>query len=95
MPCVALTLPSPPTPSSISCCTLPLGGSTWLYVGTERGNVYIVQTETLIRSTYTIMWNKVTQNGILPGKLTTMEEHPIDHGKVGREERRGGNAELG
>jgi hypothetical protein len=36
----------------------------------------------MIRSTYNIMWNKVTQNGELPGKLTTLEEHPLDHAKV-------------
>ncbi|EDQ91979.1 uncharacterized protein MONBRDRAFT_22689 [Monosiga brevicollis MX1] len=36
------------------------GGDGWLYVGTNRGNVYLIRSDTLVRSTYAIMWNEVT-----------------------------------
>ena len=34
-------------------------GSKWLYVGTERGNTYIVNVETFKVSGYVILWNHV------------------------------------
>lgn len=39
---------------------LPLQ-SKWLYVGTEKGNVHIVQTENFSLSGYIINWNKTIE----------------------------------
>jgi hypothetical protein len=36
---------------------LPVG-SKWLYVGTEKGNIHIVHTDSFTLSGYIIHWNK-------------------------------------
>ena len=41
----------------ISICHLPFQ-SKWLYIGTERGNVQIVNLESFTLSGYIINWNK-------------------------------------
>lgn len=51
--------------SSSSCCRitclhLPVG-SKWLYVGTEKGNIHVVQIETFALSGYLINWNKAIE----------------------------------
>lgn len=35
--------------------------SKWLYVGTERGNVHVVNVESFILSGYVINWNKAVE----------------------------------
>uniref|UniRef100_A0A8C3VEU5 Syntaxin-binding protein 5-like n=1 Tax=Catharus ustulatus TaxID=91951 RepID=A0A8C3VEU5_CATUS len=42
----------------ITFCHLPFQ-SKWLYVGTERGNIHIVNVESFTLSGYVIMWNKL------------------------------------
>ena len=41
----------------ITCLRIPYT-SRWLYVGTERGNVYMVSVESFVISGYVINWNK-------------------------------------
>ncbi|KAM7367869.1 hypothetical protein PAMP_014138 [Pampus punctatissimus] len=55
----------PPPPSSLSqsiitFCHLPFQ-SKWLYIGTERGNIHIVNVESFMLSGYVIMWNKAIE----------------------------------
>jgi len=44
----------------ISYCHLPFQ-SKWIYVGTERGNVYVVSLESFSLSGYVINWNKAIE----------------------------------
>ncbi|KAK3594453.1 hypothetical protein CHS0354_015452, partial [Potamilus streckersoni] len=44
----------------ITHCHLPFQ-SKWLYVGTERGNVHVVNIETFCLSGYVINWNKAIE----------------------------------
>lgn len=44
----------------ITCMHLPLQ-SKWLYVGTERGNVHVIQIENFHLSGYVINWNKAIE----------------------------------
>ena len=58
-------LSSPPFVSSpslhrITFCHLPFQ-SKWLYIGTERGNIHIVNVESFTLSGYVIMWNKAIE----------------------------------
>lgn len=46
--------------NSITYIHLPVG-SKWLYVGTEKGNIHIVNTESFTLSGYTIHWNKAVE----------------------------------
>ncbi len=53
--------PSPFSPPyRISTLHLPFQ-SKWLYLGTERGNIHIVNIETFTLSGYTINWNKAIE----------------------------------
>lgn len=45
---------------SITCINLPVG-SKWLYVGTEKGNIHIVHTDSFSLSGYIIHWNKAVE----------------------------------
>uniref|UniRef100_G3PCP2 Syntaxin-binding protein 5-like n=1 Tax=Gasterosteus aculeatus aculeatus TaxID=481459 RepID=G3PCP2_GASAC len=42
----------------ITFCHLPFQ-SKWLYIGTERGNIHVVNVESFMLSGYVIMWNKL------------------------------------
>ncbi|MGH0148055.1 UNVERIFIED_CONTAM: hypothetical protein FKN15_029229 [Acipenser sinensis] len=44
----------------ITFCHLPFQ-SKWFYVGTERGNIHIVNVESFTLSGYVIMWNKAIE----------------------------------
>lgn len=44
----------------ITYCHLPFQ-SKWLYIGTERGNVHIVNIESFVLSGYVINWNKAIE----------------------------------
>lgn len=45
---------------SITNIYLPVG-SKWLYVGTEKGNIHIVHTDSFTLSGYIIHWNKAVE----------------------------------
>ena len=54
-------LMDPDLPSCrITYCHLPFQ-SKWLYIGTERGNIHIVNVESFTLSGYVIMWNKAIE----------------------------------
>ena len=44
----------------ITFCHLPFQ-SKWLYIGTERGNVHVVNLESFTLSGYVINWNKAME----------------------------------
>ncbi|CDQ67474.1 unnamed protein product [Oncorhynchus mykiss] len=44
----------------ITFCHLPFQ-SKWLYIGTEKGNIHIVNVESFTLSGYVIMWNKAIE----------------------------------
>ena len=46
--------------SRITFCHLPFQ-SKFLYIGTERGNIHIVNVESFTLSGYVIMWNKAIE----------------------------------
>lgn len=58
--------------------------SKWLYVGTERGNVHIVNTESFSLSGYVINWNKAIElsRKTHPGSIIHLSDCPIDPSKL-------------
>ncbi|OWR53282.1 syntaxin-binding protein 5 isoform 2 [Danaus plexippus plexippus] len=52
----------------ITCLHLPLQ-SKWIHVGTERGNVHVVNIETFALSGYVINWNKAIE---VPGAVPAL-----------------------
>jgi syntaxin-binding protein 5 len=56
----------------------------WLYLGTERGNVYIMNVETFSLSGYSVSWNKcidpLQKNH--PGAVACINVNPTDPGKL-------------
>lgn len=44
----------------VTCIHLPLS-SKWLYVGTVRGNIHVVNIDTFALSGYIINWNKAIE----------------------------------
>ncbi|XP_062857993.1 syntaxin-binding protein 5a isoform X3 [Trichomycterus rosablanca] len=67
----------------ITFCHLPFR-SKWLYVGTERGNIHIVNVESFTLSGYTIMWNKAIElsSKSHPGPVVHISDNPMDEGKL-------------
>ncbi|XP_018412871.1 PREDICTED: syntaxin-binding protein 5 isoform X2 [Nanorana parkeri] len=67
----------------ITCCHLPFQ-SKWLYVGTERGNIHIVNVESFTLSGYVIMWNKAIElsSKSHPGPVVHISDNPMDEGKL-------------
>uniref|UniRef100_A0AAR2KPN1 Syntaxin-binding protein 5-like n=1 Tax=Pygocentrus nattereri TaxID=42514 RepID=A0AAR2KPN1_PYGNA len=67
----------------ITFCHLPFQ-SKWLYVGTERGNIHIVNVESFTLSGYTIMWNKAIElsSKAHPGPVVHISDNPMDEGKL-------------
>ncbi|KAG7331640.1 hypothetical protein KOW79_005609 [Hemibagrus wyckioides] len=67
----------------ITFCYLPFQ-SKWLYVGTERGNIHIVNVESFTLSGYTIMWNKAIElsSKAHPGPVVHISDNPMDEGKL-------------
>ena len=53
-------------------------------MGTEKGNVFVVNLETLTLSGYDLMWNLAIPKSqkIHPGPVTCIEENPVDPSKV-------------
>ncbi|XP_064292189.1 syntaxin-binding protein 5 isoform X6 [Plodia interpunctella] len=67
----------------ITCLHLPLQ-SKWVHVGTERGNVHVVNIETFALSGYVINWNKaieVTRQNH-PGAVVEISDNPLDASKL-------------
>ncbi|XP_060577978.1 syntaxin-binding protein 5-like isoform X2 [Ruditapes philippinarum] len=58
--------------------------SKWLYVGTERGNVHIVNIESFTLSGYVINWNKAIElsRKTHPGPVLHLSDNPLDPGKL-------------
>ncbi|XP_060525863.1 LOW QUALITY PROTEIN: syntaxin-binding protein 5 [Cylas formicarius] len=67
----------------ITCMNLPLQ-SKWLYVGTEKGNVHIVQIESFSLSGYVINWNKTIEltRKTHPGAIVHLSDNPLDASKL-------------
>uniref|UniRef100_A0A8D0GLL5 Syntaxin-binding protein 5 n=1 Tax=Sphenodon punctatus TaxID=8508 RepID=A0A8D0GLL5_SPHPU len=67
----------------ITFCHLPFQ-SKWLYVGTERGNVHIVNVESFSLSGYVIMWNKAMElsSKSRPAPVVHISDNPMDEGKL-------------
>jgi len=58
--------------------------SRWLYVGTDKGNVHIMNLETFSLSGYSISWNKAIDmmQKTHPGPVTHVSENPADPSKL-------------
>ncbi|XP_053317349.1 syntaxin-binding protein 5 isoform X4 [Spea bombifrons] len=67
----------------ITFCHLPFQ-SKWLYVGTEKGNIHIVNVESFTLSGYVIMWNKAIElsSKSHPGPVVHISDNPMDEGKL-------------
>ncbi|XP_035270134.1 syntaxin-binding protein 5-like isoform X1 [Anguilla anguilla] len=67
----------------ITFCHLPFQ-SKWLYVGSERGNIHIVNVESFSLSGYVIMWNKAIElsSKTHPGPVVHISDNPMDEGKL-------------
>ncbi|XP_064147978.1 syntaxin-binding protein 5 isoform X3 [Loxodonta africana] len=67
----------------VTFCHLPFQ-SKWLYVGTERGNIHIVNVESFALSGYVIMWNKAIElsSKSHPGPVVHISDNPMDEGKL-------------
>ncbi|KAM8736941.1 syntaxin-binding protein 5 isoform X6 [Acanthopagrus latus] len=67
----------------ITYCHLPFQ-SKWLYIGTERGNIHIVNVESFTLSGYVIMWNKAIELSTKthPGPVVHISDNPMDEGKL-------------
>ncbi|XP_048577354.1 syntaxin-binding protein 5 [Nematostella vectensis] len=67
----------------ITCLHLPYK-SRWLYVGTEKGNVHVVNIEKFELSGYTINWNKAIDIKCKthPGPVVQITDNPVDSNKI-------------
>ncbi|KAJ1347417.1 Syntaxin-binding protein 5 [Parelaphostrongylus tenuis] len=68
---------------SVSCLHLPMG-SKWLYVGTDKGNVYFVSVGTFQLSPYVINWNKAIDLScrVHPGSVRQIGASPTEPTKL-------------
>lgn len=67
----------------ITCIELPVS-SKWLYIGTERGNVYVLCVANFKLSSYTINWNKAIDLSCRkhPGCVKHLSISPLDPTKL-------------
>nr|XP_037281162.1 syntaxin-binding protein 5-like isoform X3 [Rhipicephalus microplus] len=67
----------------ITHCHLPFR-SKWLYIGTERGNLHVVNIESFTLSGYVINWNKAIElsRKTHPGAVVHVSDNPVDHNKL-------------
>lgn len=58
--------------------------SKWLYVGTERGNIHVVNIESFVLSGYIINWNKAIEvsRKTHPGSVIHLSDNPLDASKL-------------
>ncbi|XP_013102656.1 syntaxin-binding protein 5 isoform X5 [Stomoxys calcitrans] len=67
----------------VTCIHLAVA-SKWLYVGTEKGNIHVVNIETFALSGYVINWNKAIElaRANHPGAVIALCDNPIDANKL-------------
>uniref|UniRef100_A0A131XYK7 Syntaxin-binding protein 5-like n=1 Tax=Ixodes ricinus TaxID=34613 RepID=A0A131XYK7_IXORI len=67
----------------ITHCHLPFQ-SKWLYIGTERGNLHVVNIESFTLSGYVINWNKAIElsRKTHPGAVVHISDNPVDANKL-------------
>ncbi|CAN7989536.1 unnamed protein product [Ixodes hexagonus] len=67
----------------ITHCHLPFQ-SKWLYIGTERGNLHVVNIESFTLSGYVINWNKAIElsRKTHPGAVIHISDNPVDPNKL-------------
>jgi len=67
----------------ITQCHMPFQ-SKWLYIGTERGNVHVVNMDTFMLSGYVINWNKAIELSCKthPGAIIHLSDCPCDPNKM-------------
>ncbi|XP_076058257.1 syntaxin-binding protein tomosyn isoform X6 [Oratosquilla oratoria] len=67
----------------LTCMHLPFQ-SKWLYVGTERGNIHVVNLEVFQLSGYIVNWNKAIElsRKTHPGPVVHLSDCPIDPSKL-------------
>uniref|UniRef100_UPI00358E8F4E syntaxin-binding protein 5-like isoform X2 n=1 Tax=Myxine glutinosa TaxID=7769 RepID=UPI00358E8F4E len=58
--------------------------SRWLYLGTRKGNIHVVNIETFLLSGYVIMWNRAIEISAKahPGAVVHISENPTDENKL-------------
>ncbi|VDO47170.1 unnamed protein product [Haemonchus placei] len=68
---------------AVTCIHLPMS-SKWLYVGTDKGNVYFVSIATFQLSPYIINWNKAIDLScrVHPGSVRQIGVSPVEPGKI-------------
>ncbi|VDP31630.1 unnamed protein product [Schistosoma margrebowiei] len=68
---------------SLTCGHLPVGSS-WLYLGTDKGNVNFISVQRFTTSGYVINWNKAIDlsQSSHPGKVIQIAENPQDSNKI-------------
>ncbi|KAK6728924.1 hypothetical protein RB195_006158 [Necator americanus] len=68
---------------SVTCINLPMGNR-WLYVGTDKGNVYFVSVGTFQLSPYIINWNKAIDLScrVHPGPVKQIAPSPTEPTKL-------------
>ena len=56
----------------------------WLYIGTEKGNVYLMNMETFALSGYQLSWNKLMDpmQKNHPGAISHISTNPADSSKI-------------
>nr|CAB3266682.1 syntaxin-binding protein 5-like [Phallusia mammillata] len=64
-------------------CYIPYQ-SKWIYVGTEKGNIYMCEVENFALSRYCLSWNKAIDlcQRSHPGYVVSIAENPVDESKM-------------
>ncbi|CAG7649471.1 unnamed protein product [Allacma fusca] len=67
----------------ITCLKIPLQ-SKWIYIGTERGNIHVVNLDSFQLSGYIINWNKAIElsRKTHPGSVIYLGDNPTDSSKI-------------
>ncbi|KER20493.1 hypothetical protein T265_10963 [Opisthorchis viverrini] len=67
----------------LTCGHVPVGSS-WLYLGTDKGNVHFVNVQRFTTSGYVINWNKAIDlnQSSHPGRVIQIAENPQDANKL-------------
>ncbi|XP_055303976.1 syntaxin-binding protein 5 isoform X12 [Sitodiplosis mosellana] len=67
----------------ITCLYLPVAAK-WLYVGTDKGNIHVINIESFALSGYIINWNKAIEvlRKDRPGAVVSLSDNPTDTNKL-------------
>ncbi|TPP67888.1 STXB5 [Fasciola gigantica] len=67
----------------LTCGHVPVA-STWMYLGTDKGNVHFVNVQRFVTSGYVINWNKAIDlsQSAHPGRVVQIAESPQDPNKL-------------